>query len=59
MVQMAKVLGVSRVIAVDINAEKLAFAAQNGADNVVNAQETAFDTEALRLTGGTGWTSWW
>jgi alcohol dehydrogenase, propanol-preferring len=50
MVQMAKVLGASRVIAVDINAEKLALAKQNGADEVINSREVGFDEEALRLT---------
>jgi alcohol dehydrogenase, propanol-preferring len=54
MVQMAKVLGASRVIAVDINAEKLALARQNGADEVINSREGAFDEEALRLTRGRG-----
>jgi propanol-preferring alcohol dehydrogenase len=54
MVQMAKVLGASRVIAVDINADKLALAQQNGADAVINSRQTAFDAEVLRLTQGRG-----
>lgn len=54
MVQMAKVLGASRVIAVDINAEKLALAKQNGADEVINSRQVGFDEEALRLTKGRG-----
>jgi propanol-preferring alcohol dehydrogenase len=54
MVQMAKVLGASRVIAVDINAEKLALAQENGADDVINSREVGFDEEALRLTKGRG-----
>lgn len=54
MVQMARVLGASQVIAVDISAEKLALAKQNGADAVINSLEVAFDEEALRLTRGRG-----
>jgi alcohol dehydrogenase, propanol-preferring len=54
MVQMAKVLGASRVIAVDINAEKLTLAEQNGADAVINSLEVGFDEEVLRLTKGRG-----
>jgi alcohol dehydrogenase, propanol-preferring len=54
MVQMAKVLGASQVIAVDITAEKLALAQQNGADSVINALEVGFDEEVLRLTKGHG-----
>jgi D-arabinose 1-dehydrogenase-like Zn-dependent alcohol dehydrogenase len=54
MVQMAKVLGASQVIAVDINAEKLALAKQNGADAVINSLEVSFDAEVLRLTEGRG-----
>jgi propanol-preferring alcohol dehydrogenase len=54
MVQMAKVLGASRVIAVDINAQKLALAKQNGADEVINSREVSFDEEALRSTKGRG-----
>jgi alcohol dehydrogenase, propanol-preferring len=54
MVQMAKVLGAAQVIAVDINAEKLALAKQNGADAIINSREVAFDEEALRLTKGRG-----
>jgi alcohol dehydrogenase, propanol-preferring len=53
-VQMAKVLGASQVIAVDINIEKLALAKQHGADEVINSREAAFDEEALRLTQGRG-----
>jgi D-arabinose 1-dehydrogenase-like Zn-dependent alcohol dehydrogenase len=54
MVQMAKVLGASRVMAVDINAEKLALAKQNGADDVINSREVGFDEEVRRLTEGRG-----
>ena len=54
MVQMAKVLGASRVIAVDINAEKLALAKQNGADEIINSREVGFDEEVWRLTEGRG-----
>jgi propanol-preferring alcohol dehydrogenase len=54
MVQMARVLGASQVIAVDINAEKLALATQNGADAVINSREVSFDEEAVRLTQGRG-----
>jgi alcohol dehydrogenase, propanol-preferring len=54
MVQMAKVLGASRVIAVDINAEKLALAKQNGADEIINSREVGFDEEVRRLTEGRG-----
>jgi propanol-preferring alcohol dehydrogenase len=54
MVQMAKVLGASQVIAVDINAEKLALAKQNGADAVINSLEIGFDDETMRLTKGRG-----
>lgn len=54
MVQMARVLGASQVIAVDITAEKLALAQQNGADAVINSLEISFDEEALRLTRGRG-----
>jgi alcohol dehydrogenase, propanol-preferring len=54
MVQMAKVLGASQVIAVDINAEKLALAKQNGADAIINSLEVSFDAETLRLTEGRG-----
>jgi 2-desacetyl-2-hydroxyethyl bacteriochlorophyllide A dehydrogenase len=54
MVQMARVLGASRVIAVDITAEKLELAVQNGADNVINSGEVSFDEEVLRLTKGRG-----
>jgi propanol-preferring alcohol dehydrogenase len=50
MVQMAKVLGASQVIAVDISDEKLALAKENGADAVINSREVAFDAEVLRLT---------
>ena len=54
MVQMARVLGASQVIAVDITAEKLALATQNGADAVINSAEVGFDEEVLRLTKGRG-----
>jgi threonine dehydrogenase-like Zn-dependent dehydrogenase len=54
MVQMAKVLGASRVMAVDINAEKLALAKQNGADEIINSREVGFDEEVRRLTEGRG-----
>src|SRR5262245_31258172 len=54
MVQMAKVLGASQVIAVDITAEKLALAQQNGADAVIHALEVSFDAEVARLTEGHG-----
>jgi alcohol dehydrogenase, propanol-preferring len=54
MVQMAKVLGASQVIAVDITAEKLALATQNGADAVINSRQVSFDEEVLRLTKGRG-----
>ena len=53
MVQMAKVLG-ARVIAVDINAEKLALAKEMGADEVINSRQVAFDAEARRMTRGRG-----
>lgn len=54
MVQMARVLGASQVIAVDITAEKLALATQSGADAVINSAEVGFDEEVLRLTQGRG-----
>src|SRR5919108_1202975 len=54
MVQMAKVLGASRVIAVDITAEKLALAKQNGADEVINSREVSFDKEASQITKDRG-----
>jgi 2-desacetyl-2-hydroxyethyl bacteriochlorophyllide A dehydrogenase len=54
MVQMARVLGASQVIAVDITAEKLTLATQNGADAVINSAEVGFDEEVLRLTKGRG-----
>lgn len=54
MVQMAKVLGASQVIAVDISAEKLALAKQNGADEAINSREVSFDEAVLRLTKGRG-----
>ena len=53
MVQMAKVLG-ARVIAVDITAEKLALARENGADEVINSREVSFDKAALQITRGRG-----
>lgn len=53
MVQMAKVMG-TRVIAVDINDEKLALAKEMGADEVINSSDAPFDEEARRLTGGRG-----
>jgi D-arabinose 1-dehydrogenase-like Zn-dependent alcohol dehydrogenase len=54
MVQMAKVLGASRVIAVDISAEKLTLAKENGADDTINSREVSFDAEVRRLTNGRG-----
>ncbi|MCH8827250.1 MAG: zinc-binding dehydrogenase [Chloroflexi bacterium] len=53
MVQMAKLMG-TRVIAVDISAEKLALAREMGADEIINSRETPFDEDARRLTGGRG-----
>jgi D-arabinose 1-dehydrogenase-like Zn-dependent alcohol dehydrogenase len=53
MVQMAKLLG-ARVIAVDISAEKLALARENGADEVINSREVSFDIAAVQMTGGRG-----
>jgi propanol-preferring alcohol dehydrogenase len=53
MVQMAKILGV-RVIAVDITAEKLALARENGADEVINSREVSFDKAASQITRGRG-----
>jgi alcohol dehydrogenase, propanol-preferring len=54
MVQMARVLGASRVIAVDISAEKLALAKEYGADEVINSREVSFDEEVRRVTKGRG-----
>jgi S-(hydroxymethyl)glutathione dehydrogenase/alcohol dehydrogenase len=54
MVQMAKVLGASQVLAVDINTEKLTLAQQNGADALINSLEVDFDEEVQRLTNGRG-----
>ena len=45
---------VSQVIAVDISAEKLALAKQNGADAAINSRQVGFDEEVLRLTKGRG-----
>jgi len=54
MLQMAKVLGASQVIAVDISPEKLALAKQNGADAVINSRQVSFDAAVLELTKGRG-----
>jgi alcohol dehydrogenase, propanol-preferring len=53
MVQMAKILG-ARVIAVDITAEKLALAHENGADEVINSREVNFHKAASQITRGRG-----
>jgi len=53
MVQMARALG-GRVLAVDLSADKLALAKEEGADETINSAEVAFDEEARRLTGGRG-----
>lgn len=53
MVQVAKLLG-ARVIAVDLSAEKLALAAEAGADEVIDPGSPNFDEEVARLTDGRG-----
>lgn len=51
----AKAVGVRRLVAVDVNAERLELARELGATEVVNSRETpGFVEEILRLTEGEG-----
>ena len=52
--QFAKILGATRVIAVDISPWKLEMAAQAGADECINGAQVDPVAEILRLTGGKG-----
>ena len=52
-VQMAKLMG-GRVIAADINEEKLEFAKRHGADEIILSGRQSIPEEVLRLTDGQG-----
>ncbi|TAJ48767.1 MAG: alcohol dehydrogenase [Herbiconiux sp.] len=53
-VQIARALGASRVIAVDVSDDKLALASQLGATDIVNAREADPVAAVRALTGGRG-----
>ncbi len=52
--QIARVSGAGRIIAVDVRPEALAIARELGADDVINARETDPVTAIRDLTGGNG-----
>jgi len=53
-VQMLRLAGCGRIIAVDLDAGRLALAAQLGAHDVLQANAVDVPAEILRLTGGSG-----
>ena len=52
-IQVARLAGFGRIIAVDVAADKLALAARLGATDIINSKAAPLD-EILRLTRGTG-----
>lgn len=51
--KMAKLQG-AKVIMTDLEAERLAFAKENGADEVINAREVSVEEKVMELTDGEG-----
>ncbi len=52
--QLAKIAGAGKVIAVDVRAENLEMAQRLGADEVINAREADAVKKVMELTGGLG-----
>ena len=50
----AKALGASKVIIVDVNHDRLNLAKKMGADVLINSKEVDLHTEVKRLTNGNG-----
>jgi Zn-dependent alcohol dehydrogenase len=57
LIQLARVVGASRILAVDVRPEKLEAARRLGATDGVDASAGDAVAEVRRLTGGEGWTS--
>ena len=53
--QYAKIMGAKSVTVFDIDQDRLALAADLGADHVINTSDTDFMKQAMELTGGKGY----
>lgn len=56
-IQWAKIFGAKRIVAVDIDADRLALARRMGADDTVNALEEGYMKEAVDLVSAKGYDS--